>query len=175
MLWQAATQVREELHYPTTVFFIKPLHGYKYLTMRANDFVCVRVRACVRACVVVCVRACMCVCVCVCVRACVCVCVCVCMRAYACQSLCTHVHAHMWHSLTGFVACKVSFIVCVIAVHWMVELVFSVNVIKLVLSVTYVLTMARACVLWCFSVHVLVADLSSVVQGSWWFFVVLFL
>ena len=51
--------------------------------------VCVRVYACVCACVRVCARACVCdyvcvcvrVCVCVCVRACVRVCVCVCVRA----------------------------------------------------------------------------------------------
>ena len=35
---------------------------------------CVRVRACVRACVCACVRACVCACVCACVRVCVCVC-----------------------------------------------------------------------------------------------------
>jgi hypothetical protein len=58
--------------------------------VRDLERACVRMRACMHACVCVCAygRVCVCACVRVCVRACVCVCVCVCARARACVSAC---------------------------------------------------------------------------------------
>ena len=59
--------------------------------------VCVRVCACMHACVCVCVRAC--VCVCACVRACVCKCVCV------CQCITVYIHACGCGCAEGTYAC----------------------------------------------------------------------